>query len=94
MPLLKPDCQNVVVIDNATLHHTYEDEVRLELEAAEPNARLEFLPPYSPELNPVRVCAVQRHHMCKATTTVGSQQLSCAPYRLLGVLERIKHYRF
>ena len=49
----------VLVLDNARVHHKYEDMIRMMIEGVNPNARLEFLPPYTPELNPVRIqCSI------------------------------------
>ena len=43
----------MLVIDNASMHHKAASEVRRTIENACPDAHLEFLPAYSPELNPV-----------------------------------------
>lgn len=42
----------VVILDNLRAHHA--EEVRAAIEAV--GARLEFLPPYSPEYNPIEEC--------------------------------------
>lgn len=47
----------VIVLDNAAVHHKNEDRLKAILEDKNPNAYLEFLPPYSPILNPVRSTA-------------------------------------
>ena len=52
-PKVRQLIDNVLVLDNAGIHHAAEDRVRELLEAVNPNAAVEFLPPYSPELNPV-----------------------------------------
>ena len=58
------DCCRVLVLDNAAIHHTYEELIRICLEAVNKHAKLEFLPPYSPELNPVRNCGRLRIVRC------------------------------
>ena len=47
VPTLRPG--DVVVLDNLKVHH--QSEVRAAIEAA--GARLRFLPPYSPDFNPI-----------------------------------------
>ena len=54
VPNTHEDGQNIFVIDNARIHHAGEAELRFELESRAAHARVEYLPPYSPELNPVR----------------------------------------
>ena len=54
LPVLQPfNCTNphsVVILDNASIHHVQEISDIIEDEAG---ARLLFLPPYSPDLNPL-----------------------------------------
>ena len=55
VPVLRWHCNNVLAVNNAGLHHAREEEARMEMEAGVPHARLEFVPPYSPKLNPVEI---------------------------------------
>ena len=61
MPNVGKHVNNVVVLDNAAVHHAEEEMTRFILEAQNRKCKLEFLPPYSPELNPVRsvvICCI------------------------------------
>ena len=53
IPLLRPfNCCNpnsIVIMDNASIHHVYEVSELI----SQTGALLHFLPPYSPDLNPV-----------------------------------------
>ena len=49
MPTLRPG--DVVVLDNLAVHK--QPEVRMAIEQA--GARLQFLPPYSPDFNPIEL---------------------------------------
>ena len=46
-----PAARSVLVMDNASIHHS--EEVKLLCEAA--GVRLEYLPPYSPDYNPIEL---------------------------------------
>jgi transposase len=50
IPHLRPG--TVVLLDNATFHHG--EDLRAKMEAT--GARVLFLPPYSPEYNPIEAC--------------------------------------
>ncbi len=51
---LKPNKKYVFILDNASFHKT--DVVRSLLEEHKEWITIEYLPPYSPELNPIETC--------------------------------------
>ncbi|HHW76190.1 MAG TPA: IS630 family transposase, partial [Xanthomonadaceae bacterium] len=82
-PLLTPE--HVVILDNAAFHKSAKTR---ELITAQ-GARLLFLPPYSPDLNPVERDLRNRHH--RFLTAVQLRQLA-GPGAALGI-ERSPHHR-
>jgi transposase len=55
-----PRRQTVIIIDNAAYHHGAERDPLFR--SLSPSLRLDFLPPYSPDLNPIeRVWKLLRH---------------------------------
>ena len=66
LPMLKPfngiNAHSVLIMDNASIHHI--DEVH-ELIVEQAGARLEFLPAYSPDLNPIEGVFSQVKSMMK-----------------------------
>lgn len=53
MKTLDENKQHVFILDNASWHKT--DVIKNYL-ARSPNVKVEYLPPYSPELNPIETC--------------------------------------
>ena len=69
LPILKPfnglNRNSIVVLDNASIHHL--DKVQEAVDSV--GALLWFLPPYSPDLNPMEECfsKVKRYLSCNST---------------------------
>ena len=84
LPILNEfNCTNprsVVILDNASIHHIDEISKIIEDEAG---ARMLFLPPYSPDLNPVEEVFSKVKGIMKAND--GLFQASCIPRALLSL---------
>ena len=85
LPMLNPfngiNPHSVVIMDNASIHHV--DEV-YDLIEGQAGARLEFLPPYSPDLNPVEGVFSQIKSMMKDSRDLF--EVTTSPRALLALL--------
>ena len=52
LPFNGINCNSVLLLDNASIHHT--DRVAKLIQSA--GAIMHFIPPYSPDLNPIEEC--------------------------------------
>lgn len=84
LPILKPfdyvNEHSVVIMDNASIHHVHEVTDLIENQVG---ARLLFLPPYSPDLNPLEEVFSQVKSIIKKNSTIF--QASNSPRVLLSI---------
>ena len=85
VPLLQPfngmNSKSVVIMDNASIHHVEEVAELIEVKAA---ARLLFLPPYSPDLNPVEGVFGQVKSLMKENNDIF--QVCTAPRAMIAMI--------
>ena len=84
LPILMPfngsNPQSVVIMDNASIHHIQDVSDLIETQAG---ARLCYLPPYSPDLNPVEGIFSQAKNIMKANEKL--LQATTAPRAILAI---------
>ena len=82
LPILQPfnyvNKHSVIILDNASIHHL--DSI-VDLIETQVGARLLFLPPYSPDLNPLEEVFGQVKAIMKSNTSL--YQVSSCPRALL-----------
>ena len=85
LPILMPfngtNPRSVVIMDNASIHHVQEISDLIETQAG---ARLCYLPPYSPDLNPVEGVFSQAKNIMKANDKL--LQATRAPRAILAMI--------
>lgn len=76
----------VLVIDNAPIHHT-NDMKEAQGRWKRLGIRLEFLPPYSPELNPIEMVWKQmKHYWLRLSAFESFAHLRAEVYRVLNAI--------
>ena len=77
----------MLVIDNCAIHHAEEHDLRLLLTINNPDAALEFLPAYSPHLNPVSLACI-----AVALAVAVKNVLKCAEARGYKLLSQVSYF--